>query len=462
MTDVTTDVAAAAAAALRARAQGPVVAPGDDSYEEFRLVFNAAIDRHPGAILRAADARDVALGVEIANEHGLEVAVRGGRHSFAGLGVSDGGLVIDTRDLTSLEIDPAERTAWAGAGLTAAAYAAAAGEHGLATGFGDYPDVGVAGLTLGGGLGFLARKHGLTVDDLLGVELVTADGELITADAENHPDLFWALRGGGGNFGVVTRLRYRLHELGTVLAGMLLLPGSPEILRGFIEATDAAPEELTAISMAALAPPMPFIPADQHGKPVIMAMVLYAGDPDEGQAALEPIRRLATPLADQVKPMRYPEIYEFGEDEGMPRGAMAVRAEMVDELTDAQLEAVFAYPRENPPPAMGGFQFRVLGGAVSRVPADATAYAHRERRMMVNVASLLPGSTDDGPVEEWADGFARALDIGAGPVYVNYLGSDAAARVADAYPGATGARLAEVKRRYDPRNLFRWNVNVAP
>ncbi|HEY8466575.1 MAG TPA: FAD-binding oxidoreductase [Solirubrobacterales bacterium] len=460
MTDVTTDAALAAAAALRAQTRGPVTAPGDEHYDDFRLVFNAAIDRRPAAILRAADADDVAAAVRVAGEHGLEVAVRGGRHSFAGLGVSDGGIVIDTRDLADLEIDPEGRTAWAGSGLTAQAYTAATAEHGLVTGFGDHPDVGIAGITLGGGLGYLARKRGLTIDDLLAVELVTAEGELITADEENHPELFWALRGGGGNFGVVTRLRYRLHELGTALGGMLILPGSPEILRGYIDALDAAPEELSAISMAMLAPPMPFIPPELHGTPVILGMLLYAGDPEEGERALAPIRGLATPLVDDVKAIRYTELYEG--DEGPPRGAFAVRAEMVDELTDAQLEAAFAYPQKTPPPAMGGFQFRVLGGAVSRVPSDATAYAHRERRMMVNVAAMLPGATDGTQVDEWADGFARALGIGDGPVYVNYLGSDAADRVADAYPEPTLARLAEVKRRYDPRNLFRWNVNVAP
>ncbi len=460
MTQLSTDAAVAAAAALRARARGAVTAPGDEAYDDDRLVFNAAIDRRPAAILRAADADDVAAAVRVAGEHGLDVAVRGGRHSFAGLGVADDAIVIDTRDLDDLEIDPEGRAAWAGAGLTAGAYTAATAEHGLVTGFGDHPDVGIAGITLGGGLGYLSRKRGLTIDELLAVELVTAGGERIVADEENHPDLFWALRGGGGNFGVVTRLRYRLHELGPVLGGMLILPGSPEILRGYIEALDAAPEELTAISSAMLAPPMPSIPEELHGSPVILGLLLYAGDPDEGQQALEPVRALATPLLDDVKPIRYAELYEG--EEGPPRGAFSVRAELLDELTDAQLEAAFAYPQENPPPAIGALQFRVLGGAISRVPSDATAYAHRERRLMVNVAAMLPGATDGAPVDNWADEFARALGIGDGPVYVNYLGSDAADRVGDAYPEPTLARLAEVKRRYDPSNLFRGNVNVAP
>jgi len=448
-------------ASLRDLIRGEVVDPDHSDYEDARQVFNAAVNGRPAAIVRAADADDVAAAVKVAGEHGLAVAARGGRHSFAGLSAGHGAVVIDTRALDSIELDPESRTAWAGAGVLAGDYTKLAGEHGLATGFGDTGEVGITGLTLGGGLGYLARKHGMTIDDLLAVELVTADGELVVADEERHPDLFWALRGGGGNFGVVTRLRYRLHELPAVYGGMLMLPGSPEILRRFIEVADEAPEELTTIAMAALAPPAPFVPAEHHGQPALMVMLMYAGDPEAGEAAVKPLRELATPWVEMVKPMRYPEIYELG-GEGPPRGAVAVRTRLADELSDEQLEAIYAHQQENQAPGMAGFQLRVLGGALARVPADATAYAHRAQRLMLGTVAITPGTSDDSAAEAWVESFAGQVGLAEGPAYVNYLGADAQSRLADAYPDPTLARLREVKRRYDPDNRFRWNVNIEP
>ena len=252
--------------------KGRVIAPDDPDFESARTVFYGTIDRRPAAIVRVADATDVARVIALARETGLELAVRSGGHSFAGHGVSEGGIVLDLSEMRSLEIDPQERTAWAETGLTAGEYTAAAGEHGLATGFGDTGSVGIGGITLGGGVGFLVRKHGLTIDDLLAAEVVTADGELLRADAETHPDLFWAIRGGGGNFGVATRLQFRLHELDRSSAACCSCPRRRTSSRASSRRREAAPEELSTIANVMTAPPMPFLPAEQHGKPVVIAL----------------------------------------------------------------------------------------------------------------------------------------------------------------------------------------------
>ena len=281
--------------------------------------------------------------------------------------------MLDLSDLRGLEIDAQGRTAWAGTGLTAGDYTVAAGEHGLATGFGDAGTVGIGGITLAGGVGFLTRKHGMTIDHLLAAEIVTADGELLRVDAEQHPDLFWALRGGGGNFGVVTRLQFRLHEVATIVGGMLFLPATPDVIDGFVAEADAAAEELSTIATVMPAPPMPFVPEEHHGKPVVMAMMVYAGDVEAGERALAPFRALAPPVADLLRPMRYPEMYPPADDSYRP---LAVGRTMFTDHVDgaAILDHIEASTAATPV-----VQLRVLGGAMARVPADATAFAHRSR-----------------------------------------------------------------------------------
>ena len=301
-------------ARLRAALDGRVIAAGDAAYDDARSVFYRSVDRRPAAIVRPTDASEVASVVSLARETGLELAVRSGGHSLAGHGVSEGGIVLDLSQMKALEIDIQARTAWAQTGLAAGEYTAAAAAHGLATGFGDTGSVGIGGLTLGGGVGFLVRKHGLTIDDLLAAQLVTAEGKLLRVDAETHPDLFWAIRGGGGNFGVATSFRYRLHELEAIVGGMLILPATPAVIAGFVTEAEAAPDELSAIANIMVAPPMPFLPTEAHGKPVVLALVCYAGDVDAGERALAPFRALAAPVADLVRPMAYPEIYRlFGD-----------------------------------------------------------------------------------------------------------------------------------------------------
>ena len=277
-------------AELRALFDGRVIAPEDAAYDAARAVFYGSRNRRPAAIVRAKDAADVSRVVTLAREKGLELAVRSGGHSLAGHSVSEGGIVLDLSQMKGLEINVEARTAWAETGLTAGEYTAAVGAHGLATGFGDTGSVGIGGITLGGGAGFLVRKHGLTIDSLLAAEIITADGELLRVDAETHPDLFWAIRGGGGNFGVATRFKFRLHEVDEIVGGMLILPATPDTITSFVAEAEAAPNELSTIANVMVAPPMPFFPAAAHGKLVIMALMAYAGEAEAGERAVAPFR----------------------------------------------------------------------------------------------------------------------------------------------------------------------------
>jgi hypothetical protein len=444
---------------LRAAITGRVIAPGDDDYDRARTVVSGAIDRRPAVIVQAADVPDVRYVIDLARDSGLPLAVRGGGHSAAGHGVVDDGIVLDLRGLKALEIDVEGRTAWAEAGLTAGEYTTATAAHGLATGFGDTGSVGLGGLTLGGGVGYLVRKHGLTIDCLLAADVVTADGQLLRVDAEHHPDLFWAIRGGGGNFGVATRFKYRLHEVPSVVGGMLILAATAESIASFIAEAEAAPDELSTIANVMTCPPMPFVPEEHHGRIVILAMMAYAGETEAGERAVAPFRTLATPIVDMLKPMPYPEMYPPDDDSYHPT---AVARTMFVETIDRDVAATIVEYLEASDASLRVAQLRVLGGAMARVPADATAYAHRTNRIMVNVAAFYDGP-DDKPVREaWVAEFAAALHQGDPAAYVNFLADEGEARVRAAYPDSTWDRLAEIKRRYDPANLFRLNQNIPP
>src|SRR5829696_1609752 len=283
---------------LRSNLDGELITPQDGTYDEARRVFFKGIDRRPLAVARVAGADDVARVVTAARETGLELAVRSGGHSRAGYGTSDGGLVIDLSGLNSIEIDDEGRSAWVGTGAKAGEYTVTTGERGRVTGLGDAGSVGIGGITLAGGIGFLSRKNGLTIDDLLSAEVVTADGEVVQASEDSEPDLFWAIRGGESNYGVATRFQLRLHEISEIVGGMLILPASPESITGFLEAAKAAPEELSTIANIMIAPPMPMIPEEAHGKPVLMGLVAYVGPVDQADAVFAPFRALADPYAD--------------------------------------------------------------------------------------------------------------------------------------------------------------------
>jgi hypothetical protein len=446
---------------LRDAFSGPVIGPDDPGYHAARTVVYGGFDRRPAVIIRPADANEVAGVVSVARETGLELAVRSGGHSGAGHSVSDGGIVLDVSEMKGLDIDAEERTAWAGAGLTAAEFTTAAGAHGLAVGFGDAGTVGLGGITLGGGVGFLVRKHGLTIDSLLAAEVVTADGRILQVDEEHHPDLFWAIRGGGGNFGVATRFRFRLHEVDTIVGGHLWLPATAEVVASFIAAAEAAPEELSTIANVMPAPPMPQVPPEHHGRLVIWAFLVHAGGGKAGQRAVAPFRALAEPIADEIREMPYPEMYppEEGEEEYHPT---AVGRTMFVEKIDRDVAATIMSHLEASDAEMRVAQLRMLGGAMARVPADATAFVHRASRIMVNIAALYEGEEDRVVRQSWVDGFAAALRQGDDGAYVNFLADEGQERVRQAYPGATWDRLTAVKARYDPTNLFRLNQNIPP
>jgi FAD/FMN-containing dehydrogenase len=444
---------------LRAELAGPVIAPGDSGYDAARTVFSGEFDRRPAVIVRAANATDVAQVIALARETGLELAVRSGGHSAAGYSTTDGGIVLDLGDMNALEIDADARTAWAETGLTSGEFTAALAAHGLAIGFGDTGSVGIGGLTLGGGVGYLVRKHGLTIDSLLAADVVTADGRLLRVDARTHPDLFWAIRGGGGNFGVATRFQFRLHELGSIVGGMLVLPATAKVVAGFIAASEAAPEELSTIANVMPAPPMPFVPEAVHGQLVVFSMLVYAGEADAGERAIAPFRALATPIVDMLKPMPYPEI--FPPEDPSYRPTAVAQTMFVDRIDHGVAETIMSH-LEASDAKMRVAQLRVLGGALARVPADATAFAHRASRILVNIAAFYEGAADRVKRQAWVDEFAAALRQNDAGAYVNFLGDEGEARIRVAYPGPTWDRLAAIKARYDPTNVFRLNQNIPP
>ena len=438
---------------------GRIITPDDADYDQARRVFMGHVDRRPAMIVRVADAADVSRVITLARETGSELAVRGGGHSPAGHGVSDGGIVLDLADMRAIEIDAERRTAWAQTGLSAGEYTTAAGAHGLATGFGDAGSVGIGGITLSGGIGFLVRKHGMTIDDLLAAEVVTADGRVRHVDAEQHPDLFWAIRGGGGNFGVATRLQLRLHEVDTIVGGMLFLPASPEALAAFIAEAEAAPEELSTIANVVPAPPLPFIPPEHHGRLVIMALLVHAGDLDAGERAVAPFRAIATPVADMVRPMPYPEMFQPADENYRP--VAVARTTFLDSVELRTAESIMSALERSTAP-MRVTQLRVLGGAMARVPADATAFAHRNRGILVNVAAMYTSPEERPEHEAWVTGLASELNQGDPAGYAGFLGDEGEARARAAYPGSTWERLVDVKTGYDPDNLFRLNQNIPP
>ena len=443
---------------LRAKLAGELVTPDDPSYDEARQVFFKGVDKRPLAVARAVGVDDVAAVVNAAREGGLELAIRSGGHSRPGYGTVDGGLVIDLSGMDGVEIDTDDGTAWVETGATAGRYTLATAEKGRVTGLGDTGSVGIGGITLAGGIGFLVRKTGLTIDNLLAAEVVTADGEVVRASEDSEPDLFWAIRGGEGNFGVATRLQLRLAEISEIVGGMMILPASPQVITGFLEAAQAAPEELSTIANVLIAPPMPFLPSEAHGKPVLIGLFAYAGPVDQGEEVIAPFRALAKPLADMVRPMRYPELYEGPEQQA--RFAAGTNY-FADSLEPAGAEAILEQLPESTAP-MTAVQLRVLGGALARVPNAATAFAHRDRGLFVNVAAMYMDAGETDTHDAWVSGLASSLGKDGAGSYVGFLGEEDEATLRAAYPGGAWDRLRELKRRYDPDNLFHLNHNIPP
>ncbi len=440
---------------------GELLAPNDRSYDEARAIWNGAIDRRPALIARCGDAHDVAAALRLARERDLQIAVRGGGHGVAGMAVNDGGLVIDLTPMKAIAVDPQARTARAQGGVLWGELDAATQAHGLATVGGIVTHTGIAGLTLGGGIGWLMRRYGATVDNFLGAELVTPDGAIVHADE----GLMWGLRG-GGNFGVVTEFEYRLHEVGpTVLAGPMYyaLEDGPEVLRRYRDFIVDAPDELTTILNLRPAPPLPILPPELHGKPVVAVLSCWAGDPDEGERALQPLRRFGTPLVDALAPRPYVELQSLF-NPAVPHGWHYYwKSWELPPLTDAAIDALVEQAAAITSPRSYIIVFQ-LGGAMARVGEDDMAFGQRADGHDVNInAAWLPGDPDADRHIAWArETYAVLERHGVGRAYVNFLGDEGSARVRAAYGPEKYARLQALKRAYDPENLLRGNQNVLP
>ena len=451
---ITSAVPGTALDALEGRLHGRLVRPGDADYDAVRAVFNAMIDRRPAAIVRCLDPADVAQGIAFAREHDLVLSVRGGGHNVAGHAVCDGGVMLDLSLMKGLRVDPAGQVAHAGAGLTLGELDRATQTYGLATPLGNVSVTGIAGLTMGGGLGWLNGEHGLACDNVIAAEVVTADGQLLHVSQDEHPDLFWALRGGGGNFGVVTSFVYQLHPVGPVLAGRLSHPwaAAADVLRFHDDFVAAAPDELsTAVSLA----------RDEQGRPVVTIVACWCGTPEDGERALAPLRAAGPPRADTIGVIPYVALQSAG-DGGFPRGRQHYwKSGFLREPTDAALDTLVQHVPDMPSRASGvGLQH--LHGAAGRVAPDATAFPHRADQYDLLILSQWEDPEDSERNIAWS----RSLFDAMTPhlqhaVYVNNLGAEGSERVRSAF-GLNAPRLAEVKRRYDPANVFRLNQNIAP
>jgi FAD/FMN-containing dehydrogenase len=459
-------MATRATSALAGSFAGELLTPGDDGYDDARQVWNGAIDRRPALIARCSGVPDVAAALRHAREHDLLVAVRGGGHGVAGQAVCDDGIVIDLSAMRGVEVDPAGRTARAQGGVLWGELDGATQEHGLATVGGIVTHTGIAGLTLGGGIGWLMRRHGATVDNLLSAEVVTADGAVLRASADEHPELFWGLRGGGGNFGIATSFEYRLHEVGPmVLSGPLFsaLEEGPEVLRFYRELIAEAPDELTTIVNLRRAPALPFVPAELHGRPVVAAIVCYAGAVQRGEEVLAPLRGFGRPLLDAIAPRPYVELQELF-NPGVPHGWHYYwKSWELPPLSDGAIDTLVEHAARITSPGSYVIVFQ-LGGAIARVGEHETAYGQRDAAHNVNINAVwLPDDPAGDEHVRWARECYSALEPHAtGRAYVNFLADEGQQRVRAAYGEERYARLVALKRAHDPDNVFRLNQNIDP
>jgi hypothetical protein len=449
---------------LRGRFRGALLQSGEEGYDEARRIWNGAIDRHPALIARCAGADDVATAVRFAREHDLPVSVRGGGHAVAGHAVVDGGVMIDLSLMKAVQVDPGTRVARAAGGLLWRELDGATQRFGLATTGGIIGHTGIGGLTLGGGLGHLMRKHGLTVDNLLAVDLVTAEGERMRVDAETEPELFWGLRGGGGNFGIVTAFEYRLHPVGPMVLGgpvFWRLEDAPKVLGVLRDHAPEAPDELGITLAMMLAPPAPFLPAEQYGRPVVGLVLVWSGDLEEGRRAVAPLLGAAPPVAELVRPVPYLTIQSML-DGGAPHGRHYYwRSHRLPGLSDEVVETLVERVASSTSPfsQVNGW---AMGGAVSRVDPEATAVGEREVGFDVSFAAAwLPPDPEPDRHVAWARTGWEALRPHSAGVYVNFISDEGGAGVETAY-GHRLKRLTALKDRWDPANVFRMNANIPP
>jgi FAD/FMN-containing dehydrogenase len=449
---------------LRAATRGELLAPGASAYDTARRGYNGAIDRRPAAILRCAGVSDVAAGIRFARAHRWPLAVRGGGHSLAGFGMCDDGLALDLSRMNALYVDPERRIACAGPGVTWGEIDRATHDVDLIVPGARISTTGVAGVTLGGGYGWLMRRDGLTIDNLVSAEVITADGAQLTASATENDDLFWGLRGGGGNFGVVTSFAYRLSPIGPVVMGGAAFYAADDLrdlLRFYRGLMRDAPDALTAQCNFLIAPDAPFVPPPLRGVPVGAIAVCHTGRLDEAERDLRSLREFKQPLLDRIRPMPYPTVQRLFDAAGTFGHQVHGRSGHLAALDDAVIDAIVAFaPRVTSPLSI--VMISPLGGAVARVSDEATAFAHRGAAFDLAVSAVWDEPSDRARHIAWVEEFWRAVAPHTRGVYVNELGDEGRARVAEAYPLATYARLVALKNRYDPQNLFRLNQNIIP
>lgn len=451
-------------AALRSQLRGDALLPNDPRFDTARTIWNAMIDRKPAVIVQCAGASDVMRSVAFARDHGLAVSVKGGGHNIAGSAVCDGGLMIDLSGMKSVRVDPEARRAYVGPGATLADFDHEAQAFGLATPLGINSTTGVAGLTLGGGFGWLTRKYGMSIDNLMSADVVTAEGKHVRADANTNPDLFWAIRGGGGNFGVVTQFEFKLHPFGPdALSGLVVFPfdDAKVLLQKYRAFAEQASEDLNVWTVLRRAPPLPFLPAEVHGKHVVIFPFLYTGDVQEGLKAIEPLRKFGRAYGEHFGSQPFAAWQKAFDPLLTPGARNYWKSHNFSELSDGAIDSVVKYAARLPSAQCEIFMGLVSGHA-NRVATDATAYAHRDAKFVLNVHGRWDKAEDDKACIAWArDFFAESAPFATGGVYVNFLTGDEGDRIPAAY-GPNYERLARLKAKYDPANLFHVNQNIKP
>jgi FAD/FMN-containing dehydrogenase len=460
----TTTVSSDAIAALREALAGRLLSPGDDGYDEARTLWNAMIDRRPRLIVDCAAAGDAAHAVRFASEHGVLLSICGAGHNIAGNAACDGGLMVSFKNMNTVDVDPGSRRVRVQPGATLGDLDAATQAHGLAVPTGINSTTGIAGLTLGGGFGWLSRKYGLTIDSLLSVDIVTADGVARKASANENQDLFWGIRGGGGNFGVVTEFEFEAHPVGPeVLSGLIVHPfaDAGSVLRAYREYVSSAPDEATAWVVMRKAPPLPFLSEDVHGTEIVVLAAMYAGDMADGEDVLAPLRAIGNPIADVISPHPFVGWQQAFDPLLTPGARNYWKTHDFDALSDGLIDAAIEYVGKLPDPQCEVF-FAQLGGEPSRIPDDATAYQGRSAAFAMNVHGRWSEASQDDECIAWCrEVFDGLAPYATGEAYVNFMTDDEGDRVEEAY-GSSYARLVALKNRYDPTNLFRMNQNIRP
>jgi FAD/FMN-containing dehydrogenase len=446
---------------------GSVVGPEDPDYETARRIWNAAIDKRPALIVRATSTEDVARAVTFARSEGRPIAVRGGAHSVAGFSTCDDGIVIDLAELNEVQVDVESRRAFAGGGTRWKDFDAATQPHGLATTGGLVSTTGVGGFTLGGGFGHLACKYGLACDNLRSAELVTADGSVVQASESQNSELFWGLRGGGGNFGIVTKFEFDLHPIGpVVLGGPIFYPGEQavQVVSGWHDQIQTMPDELSTLVNLCTAPPAPFIPEDWHNKKIVVLVACWAGDPAEGEDAVRPLRTFGTPITDLLSPMPYVDLQQLVDPLWEAGAANYFTSAFLERLPEEAIETLTEYHQGSANlPVQAELHIHQLGGAVARVPAGSTAFTDRSSPLLLNCAARTADPADIPEHIAWARAARDAMaTYGKGGVYVNFMGEGGEVNRRASYPPDIYRRLQSVKDQYDPSNVFRFNMNIPP